>query len=303
MNTVRKTFGSTVVLALLFALAIICGASVTRADDLPFGYTTDVEKRPAESGEKQRIHIFNQQKQKVSIKVEFLNGNSEIQSLYPDGKVKTRTINDAKSGDRTEKHYYPKGELALEKVNGAKLFERRELSDGTYEATRYKPDGVHPQMIRRVMPSGAFELKHFRTGKSHELWFDAVIPGTSGNPEWNYYAKDGKSLRRTVDSTNKSMTVRALSSDKTFLFEQVWQLNDKGSYTLQAVTVPTKDKDSSTRYRLKKDGQTVELVEELTPAGQVERSFAPKPADKPDKEMLQEYGGDDDPTVPEVDEE
>ncbi len=302
MNTARRIFGSTIVLTLLSVFAIISGTTgVSRADDLPFGYSTDIEKRPAESGEKQRIHIFNQQKQKVSIKVEFLDGSTEIQGLYPNGKIKYKHIRDAKTGDRKELHYYPKGELALEKFNGVKLFDRRELSDGTYEATRYKPDGKHPQMIRRVKPNGAFELKHFRTGKNNDLWFDAVIPGTSGNPEWNYYAKDGKSLRRIVDGKNKTMTIRVLSSERTFLYEQVWEQNDKGGYTLRKVTVP--NGNSSTRYQLKSDGRTVELVEELSPAGLVEGSHAPTANTKPDDNMLQEVDENDDPTIPEVDSE
>lgn len=220
------------VLSVIAAMLMTAGfsASSVRADDMPSGYSV-VSETP-EKGETARSKILNEDKELVGRKVYKVDGTYELHT-HRKGALTQKFVY-AKDGSRLgEFYYYPDGKLKRELDKGVLRFERRKLADGTFEAIRYKSDGKNPQMRRRVGPEGAFELTHYRTGKSTAVYFTATIKGASGNFEWQYYAEDGSHLRRVVSKTE--MVVTVYNTKGNFKLEQVWTKKDDGSYAIKSV--------------------------------------------------------------------
>lgn len=295
----KTMFFNTLMLAAIAVAGIFFAAPQSaQALDVPYGYTVQTEDMPPESGEVKRIKIFNTKKVLVSIIIQHRDGKNETQTLRDDGKVKSKYV--TKGDLRLEFSYYPDGKLMRETRNGVLRFERRKLSDGTYEAIRYKEDGKRPQMLRRVGTKGEFELTHYRTD-SHKPWFTVNIPGASGHFEQQYFAEDGSRLRRVLNSTDKTMIVTAYDKNGDYRCEQVWKQGDKNVYTLSSVT--TRHSNQQRRYVLDTDGKTVKSVEDLNPDGEVDFTWDPVSVDPPSADLLKELFEDDDPTIPEAEEE
>lgn len=285
----RKTAGC--VLGVCLVLGLFTG--VAHALDVPFGYSVETEQREVSTGEHKRIHIFNTDKKKVSILIDYRDGRREVQTLRPeDGSLKSKSVSHP-GGGREQFDYYQDGKLMRETKNGVVLFERRKLADGTVEAIRFKPDGKSPQMLRRVGPKGEFELVHYRTGKN-EVWFRFTMAGASGSPEWQYFAKDGSRLRRVVGE--KEMVVTGFDPAGNYLFEQVWKADDKGNFKLHSVS---ERRGTIMRRYVLTDNGGLDRVEDIGLDGSIEQTLKPGDVEKPAQRLLGEYFESDDPTVPE----
>lgn len=286
--------------SILFALAAVSSfvdLNIAQAVDIPAGHQIKQVTPNDKKDEVKRSEIFNEKKELVSTLIEYKSGKQETQVFRPDGSLKSSTVTEGESVKHTD--FYPPDANGMslkmrETVNDVVRFERRKLGDGTYEAIRYKRDGKRPQMLRRVGPKGEFELIHYRTGAQSTPWFKVSIPGTSGEFEYQYFAKDGSRLRRVMG--DKTMIVTAYNKDGDFWYEQVWDKVDDETYTLSSLT--TKHTSGLRRYALDKDGQTLNKVEDLNLAGDLETTWQPASVEKPASELLKEVFESDDPTIP-----
>ncbi|MBY0359834.1 MAG: hypothetical protein K2W82_17660 [Candidatus Obscuribacterales bacterium] len=286
--------------SMLFALAAVfffVDLNKAQAVDIPAGHKIKQATPNDKKDEVKRSEILNEKNEHVSTLIEYKNGKHEIQVFRLDGSLKSSTITEGESVKHTD--FYPPDANGMslkmrETVNDTVRFERRKLADGTYEAIRYKRDGKRPQMLRRVGPKGEFELIHYRTGTQSTPWFKVSIPGTSGEFEYQYFAKDGSRVRRVMG--DKTMIVTAYNKDGDFWYEQVWDKVDDENYTLNSLT--TKHTSGLRRYVLDKDGKTLNKVEDLNLAGDLETTWQPTSVDAPAPELLQEVFESDDPTIP-----
>src|SRR5688572_6632380 len=144
-SKLRITFG------LCFAAAaamLLCQRA--SALDLPYGYSSQTELRKPATGERQRLHIFNEKKEKVAVHIFYLDNKVEYQQLDSKGKVKNKRLADSRGKTLSRYEYCPEGKLLREWEADTLVYLRRKLSDGTWESVRYKPDGKRAQVLRRT---------------------------------------------------------------------------------------------------------------------------------------------------------
>lgn len=276
-------------------VACVC-CQTALALDVPYGYTVETEQRTPETGEKQRLHIFNKDKVKVGMIIKYSDGKSEHQTLNDKGKVKAKRLSDNTGKELSRHEYFDDGKLMREYRKDVLVYVRRLLPDGTWESIRYKDDGKSPQMLRRVRPDGSFELLHYRTGKSQGLFFTTrsktPFPDDTTPMEFNYYGKDGGRLQRIV--TGDNMVVLGYDKSGNINFGQKWTAV-KGEWKLSELTVYGA---RTVRYTLQADGKTVKSAAELKDTGEVKSEL--KNADAPPAKYLSEFYESEDPTVPEL---
>ncbi len=276
----------------LAAVCLLAGAQgVALADDYVYG--TTFEKETPQKGEVSREKIINIKKEVVGRNISFADGGREMQTLNAKGNVTQKFRWDKRGKRVSEHHYYEDGKLKQEFLDGVLRFERRKLADGTFEAIRFKEDGKSPQMRRRVGPNGEFELVHYRTGKSNEKYFSATMKGTSGDPEWTYYAKDGSTLRRV--KREDSMVVTVYDKNGNFKLEQAWSKKDDGSYVIQSAT--ERHNNGFRRYVVDDKG-ALKSAEDLDLDGSVKTTWKADHVTAPAATIFTEQYEDDDPTIP-----
>ncbi len=279
------------------ALIVCVCCQTALALDLPYGYTVETEQRTPETGEKQRLHIFNQDKVKVALHIQYSDGKTEHQSLNAKGKIKSKWLSDNTGKQLSRHEYFDDGKLMREYRKDVLIYVRRLLPDGTWESIRYKEDGTSPQMLRRVRPDGAFELLHYRTGKNQGLFFTTrsktPFPDDTTPMEFNFYAKDGGRLQRIV--TGENMVVLGYDKSGNINFGQKWSVV-KGEWKLSELTLYSSAR--TVRYTLEADGKTVKSAAALKDTGEVASEL--KNAEAPPAQYLSEFYESEDPTVPEL---
>ena len=251
-----------------------------------------VQETP-ESGEIQRTKFVNGEGEVLRREIS-RQDETELITYGDKGTMSYRTL--TRTGVKPSKsffEYFSDGKLKLEKVDGVVRFERRKLADGTYEAIRFKSDGVRPQMRRRVGPNGGFELTHYRPGPGSTVYFTATVQGVSSDFEWQYFNKDGSHLRRV--QREKEMVVTVYDKSGNFLLEQVWLPKKDGTYIIASTAVRTGSE--LRRYTVDEHGKLIssEIID-LDGSVKVKEDVSKIPAPAPS--LFKEQYESDDPTVP-----
>ena len=282
--------------ASLLAAVVILGVSATslQAEDRVPGFKYTEEKGEGIL-ELKRVTTHNKDGKLIAKAIHYRDGRVARKTFREDGTLAFEHENYGNGQTREHIEYDATGKTVTKRqtyrFDGSMDWEAERKPDGHTLRKDYYADGKL-RSTRELFEKNGFSQISYR--KDGSKWSGKERKsGQTGRGDDLYFAKDGKSLRRTTDGTK--MTVVVYDKNGAELYTQTW-LSGIARYQLSSVKEPT----TGGGWRvINLQGGSITSVDYYKAAGTLDKSEQPSSLSTPvDAARLQELNPSDDPTIP-----